>query len=162
MGREEASSPETRMEREEGRETGVPGVETLDHTADVGIRVEAPTLAELFRRAALGSLWVATGRVAQPGSQRRTLDVEAETLPDLLRRWLREILLLQEVDGFAAGRMEELALENTGQGFRLHATLVGGPSPPDPVREIKGVTWHGLQVEERSPGAWFAQVIFDV
>ncbi len=150
------------MDETDSPDGHVDGVETLDHTADVGVRVEAPTLAELFRRAALGSLWVATGRVTQPGSQRRTLDVEADTLPDLLRRWLREILLLQEVDGFAAGRVEGLALENTGDGFRLHATLLGGPSPPDPVREIKGVTWHGLQVEERSPGAWFAQVIFDV
>ncbi len=154
-------------DEEEGRETGVPGVETLDHTADVGVRVEAPTLPELFRRAALGSLLVATGEVSPPGSQRRSVEVEADTLPDLLRRWLREVLLLQEVEGFAAGHVDIVSLDTGverqgGAECRLRAVLVGGPSPPDPVREIKGVTWHGLRVEERESGGWFAQVIFDV
>ena len=143
-------------------ETPVEGVEALDHTADVGIRVVADALPELYRRAALGALWMALGVPSDPGEEVRTLEVTAGDHPDLMRRWLREVLFLQEVEGFAAGGVEPLELTPGPSGIGLVATLRGGPAPLHPVREIKGVTWHGLQVEERRPGEWFAQVIFDV
>ncbi len=143
-------------------ETPIEGVEALDHTADVGIRVMADALPELYRRAALGALWMALGVPPDPGEEVRTLEVTAGDHPDLMRRWLREVLFLQEVEGFVAGSVDPLDLTPGPSGIGLVATLRGGPSPRHPVREIKGVTWHGLQVEERRPGEWFAQVIFDV
>lgn len=138
------------------------GVEALDHTADVGIRIVADALSELYRRAALGALWMALGTPPVSGEEVRTLEITAGDHPDLLRRWLREILFLQEVEGFAVGGVDTLDLTPGPSGIELVATLRGGPVPLHPVREIKGVTWHGLQVEERRSGEWFAQVIFDV
>jgi SHS2 domain-containing protein len=139
----------------------IPGVEALDHTADVGIRVEAEDLAGLYRRAALGALWITLGETPAQGTVTRTLQVSAETHPDLMRRWLREILFLQEVEGFAAGQVRDLELESVPGGLRLKARLRGGTSPLHPAREIKGVTWHGLRVEKGDAG-WFAEIIFDV
>jgi SHS2 domain-containing protein len=156
------------MDPSTGRERSLEGVEALDHTADVGIQVVADTLPELYRRAALGALSMvlgappAPGEKVPPGEETRTLEVAAGDHPDLMRRWLREVLFLQEVEGFAAGGVDTLELTPGPSGLRLLATLRGGPAPHHPVREIKGVTWHGLQVEERRPGEWFAQVIFDV
>jgi SHS2 domain-containing protein len=150
------------MDPSPARTMSVEGVEALDHTADVGIRVVADTLPELYRRAALGALWMALGVPPDPGEEVRTLEVTAGDHPDLMRRWLREVLFLQEVEGFAAGGVDTLDLTPEPSGIGLVATLRGGPAPLHPVREIKGVTWHGLQVEERRAGEWFAQVIFDV
>lgn len=50
-----------------GADTGElsPGVGPLDHTADVGIEVRAPTLPELFRRAVAGMLVLLNGAEAE-------------------------------------------------------------------------------------------------
>lgn len=147
------------------------GVQALDHTADVGIEVTAPDLSTLFARAALGGLWLAMGCSVEGRGQVRELELEAEDLPALLRSWVREVLYWHEVEGFAAAGVEVEALE-AGEGdgaARIRARLQGGPAPPDPAREIKGVTWHGLVLEPvDAPGArpgeggWRARVIFDV
>lgn len=133
------------------------GVEALDHTADVGIQVEAPDLPTLFRRAAIGALWTALGRIPGETGDTRELELTADGLDGLLRSWVRELLYWQEVEGFAAAEAEIVELE----GDRIVARIRGGAAPDHPLREIKGVTWHGLVVEPRD-GRWCARVIFDV
>lgn len=133
------------------------GVRPLDHTADVGIEVVAPDLVELFRRAALGALWMALGHVPSSGREIRDLELAAEDRPGLMRSWIREILYWQEVEGFAASSVEIAELN----GSRIVAHVSGGEAPSHPEREMKGVTWHGLMVEPRNDH-WVARVIFDV
>jgi len=159
------------------------GVQPLDHTADVGLEVEASSLEELLVRAGEGALWLALGstgaesgagerphgdRFGQEGhgvGETRTLSLEADDREGLLRSWTRELLYWAEVEDFVADRV--LSLEVGGEGgegadlLTVRARLQGGPSSSEPIREIKGVTWHGLVVEER-PDGWFARVIFDV
>lgn len=135
----------------------IAGVVTISHTADVGIEVRAPSLAELFRRASVGTLWMVFEAIPEDRSQRRALRVTAEDHAGLLRAWLREILYWAEVEELAATELEELRVAD---GV-AEAQVVGGQAPADAVREIKGVTWHGLVVEEREDG-WYAHVIFDV
>jgi len=69
-----------------------------------------------------------------------------------------------------AGRGDEIGGGDDGGGdadgvaptdLHLRGTVRGGPTRRDPLREIKGVTRHGLAVEPRDDG-WFARVIFDV
>lgn len=155
------ASPDTPTDTSGEGRGSIPGVEALDHTADVGIRVESEDLAGLYRRAALGALWITLGGTPAQGDVTRALQVTAETHPDLMRRWLREVLFLQEVEGFAAGEVRDLELKSVSGGLRLEACLRGGASPLHPAREIKGVTWHGLRVEKGDAG-WFAEIIFDV
>jgi SHS2 domain-containing protein len=192
-----------------GSETGLPGVTALDHTADVGIELEAPTLEELFLRAAAGMMWLlrgedgpaevrgAHGDGAEPpggdgsadpsaehavvereageagreGAERvlsqegasvapvetRALSATADDLPALLREWLRELLFWYEVEGlaFEGARFEELY----ETGLRAEVTVVADPE--EPIREIKGVTLHGLLAEPRGD-RWVGRVIFDV
>jgi SHS2 domain-containing protein len=175
----------------DARESGPTGVWPLDHTADIGIEVEAPTLNELFRRAGAGSLWLAVGVDAWPeeevpsgsfpeggtgpghgeggrmaahakrpdtaGAEERSLTLEEDDLPSLLRSWCRELLYWNEVEGFLATEVTELEVAGTG----LRARIRGQAAPREPLREIKGVTWHGLRVESRKDG-WFARIIYDV
>jgi len=145
-----------------------PGVEALDHTADVGIQVRASSLEELFRRVALGSVWMAVGSW-EPSTElphrlsEHSLELEGETLAELLRSWSRELLYWQEVEGLLPVEIRELEIERSPDASRarLRARIACGSAPDHPIREIKGVTWHGLGVEKRDDG-WCARIIFDV
>ena len=156
------------------------GVTFLDHTADVGMDVEAPSLERLLDRAAAGMLallrgeddggsaaaWsdaARTGRRAGSvdgtgglGSRRHSLELEADDPAGLLAEWLRELLFLHEVRhlDYAAASFEILSPR------RLSARVELEPARR-PVREIKGVTYHEIGVW-RTPDGWRARVIFDV
>ncbi len=155
----------------EPEEIPVPGVLGLDHTADVGLEVLAGDLPELFRRAALATVWLLLERrpsSSDPGaSETRSVELVDEELAGLLRSWLRTILFWDETDGFV---LEEPRLvlspaplcgSETGEAFGLRANASGVLDRGLRIREIKGVTLHGLTVERRE-GEWFARVVFDV
>lgn len=140
-----------------GTEIPFEGVTALDHTADVGLEVEADTLPALFLRAGRGMLHLILEGPAPEGVEERRVQVEGDGVDSLLRNWLRELLYLHEVEGFA---LTDVTFHRLDPGA-LEATVRGGPDPSPPAREIKGVTLHGLRAEETSNG-WFARVIFDV
>ena len=146
----------------------VPGVRGLEHTADVGLEVEAPDLPELFRRAALGATWlVLEVEVGEGRAEVRNLEMAEEDLPSLFRSWLRSILFWQETEGFAVTEAvlsfapAPLCSSPDGQAFGLRARVEGRMHPGPWVREIKGVTLHDLRVERGEDG-WYGRVIFDV
>ena len=143
----------------------IQGVRPLEHTADVGLEVEADSPAELFRRAALGMTHLILDDVPalQGGGEVRLVLLRSAELPDLLREWLREVLHLHESEGFALSTVD-LTLS---EGWELSAKLRGVIDPTVPIREIKGVTLHGLRAglreRDETPGRkWYGRVIFDV
>lgn len=147
----------------------IPGVSGLDHTADVGLEIVAPTLAELFRRAALGTMWLILERIPDEKGTleiRRVEIVEGE-LPHLLRSWVRRLLLWQEADGFVALGSKlaffpsPLCGVEDGQAFGLRGMVEGVMDAGPVVREIKGVTLHDLRLEKQGDG-WYGRVIMDV
>ncbi|MBW3535636.1 MAG: archease [Gemmatimonadetes bacterium] len=138
-------------------ELPVPGVRALEHTADLGLEVDAPDPAALFERAALGMVWLLDERPPPEPTLHRSVVLTAPDLPALLRAWLREILLWHEMEGFAPSSATFTVLEDA----RLEAEVRGGAASPAPVREIKGVTLHALAAEARNQ-RWWARVIFDV
>jgi SHS2 domain-containing protein len=151
-------------------ETEIPvaGVRGLEHTADVGLTVAAPDLADLFVRAAQGSIWLVLERDASRGdSLVRSLELSEGDLPTLFRSWLRTLLFWLETEGFVAcdakvGFLPVPHCSTTdGQAFGLRARVIGVLDSGPHVREIKGVTLHGLAVERNEEG-WFGRVIFDV
>ncbi|MFW6200828.1 MAG: archease, partial [Gemmatimonadota bacterium] len=85
----------------EGTEIPVPGVSSLEHTADVAIEVEAPDAPELFRRSALAMVYLLLERVPDDGTESRRVKVSSPDVPGLLREWLRELLYWHETEGFA-------------------------------------------------------------
>ncbi len=151
-----------------------PGVRAVEHTADVAIAVRADSLAQLFHRAAMGMLALIHGEdepesfldlpppppQEEPGAapeQERRLSLEADQLSALLLLWLRELLYLYEVHDLV---YREAAFERLDdRGLEAHLRL--GAPERQAVRELKGVTYHGLEVR-REPEGWRATVIFDV
>lgn len=137
------------------------GITPIDHAADVGIEIRANSLTELFSRAATGMTGLllaeqAVNRSAGPAT-RHEIEVDAPDAATLLVAWLRELLHLHNTGGFSFLEADFLELRDQ----HLHAHVDGVTQHAAGGREIKGVTYHGLDVSERE-GEWRARVIFDV
>src|SRR5688572_5543828 len=71
------------------------GYEIIEHTADVGIAAEAPTLEGVFEQTALGLFEILGGW--DPGAGEDTeLRLEPADNAGLLVDWLNELLFIQE------------------------------------------------------------------
>lgn len=162
---------------------------SLSHTADVGFEVVADSLDELFELSVGGLLAClgATGRegddreaAAGAGAARGTegtagpvpteesgMALDRPDLERLLVAWLRE-LLYRATRTSSVPRIEALEVTPpSDEGpARLQAALRWEPmAGSGPTREIKGVTYHGLEVARRGEGGdggWHARVVLDV
>jgi SHS2 domain-containing protein len=133
---------------------------TVDHTADVGIEVEAPDPAGLFRTAALAMLDLMFGGAGASGRNTRRIEVEGEDDAELMVAWLNEILYLCEVEGMVFADFLDIR-RGTGTFSATGAGEIRGPDGASPETEIKAATYHGLIVEKRGD-RWFGRIIFDV
>ena len=124
-----------------------------DHTAELELWIEAPTLEGVFEdaAAAFGEL------VRRDGGEPSELEVglDASDRAALLVEWLENFVFSADTIGFVPERVRELTVGETS----LSATVEGVAGDPAPL--VKAVTYHGLQLEEES-GGWRARVILDV
>lgn len=146
----------------DGTEVPVPGVTSMDHTADLALEVRAPDPEELFARAAAGMFHLLLERRPGHADEKRSLDLSAPEADALFRNWLRELLFWHDSEGFAPASVDVRRIRlGPDAPCVLEALVRGGIEEAPPVREIKGVTLHGLAVERRDDG-WYGRVIFDV
>lgn len=134
--------------------------ETFEHTADVGLRVRAADLNELFADAAkaLFSLIVANLDAVQPVHQTR-LQIAGDRYDDLLFDWLSELLYQFDANHLLLAEFD-VQVDEHG----LNATARGEPVDRDRHEldmEVKAITYHGLKVE-RQGSQWVAEVIVDI
>jgi SHS2 domain-containing protein len=135
-------------------------VREIEHTADVGLEVEAPTLPVLFERAGIAALGLMLDLDSVAPREREEITLEADGVEELLHDWLQALLVRLQAGGLA---FTELTVESvdaraicaSGAGERI-----------DRARhrlytELKGATYHQLAVRE-TPHGWWARVIFDV
>lgn len=134
--------------------------ETFDHTADIGLRIRASTINELFQDAARGlfSLLIDDLETIRPTIE-RTVQLSADSWDMLLFDWLDHLLYL-----FDAERLALSEFDVTVQGFELSAKVRGEivDSTRHPLaHEVKAITYHGLFVR-RDGNEWLAEVIVDI
>ena len=134
--------------------------EYFDHTADMGMRVEAKDLAELFSDSAIGmfNLMVSVDQFKAEDA----LDVllKGENVEELLWNWLRELHYLFSTQKLVFKEFEFKELTEK----MVWATCWGGyfdPEKHSSEREVKAVTHHGFKVI-KDGGRWKAEVIFDL
>jgi SHS2 domain-containing protein len=133
---------------------------TIEHTADIGIEVEASTLEELFSGAAraMFSLIVEEGTAGR--SVERQVSLDASDLEELMFRWLNELVFLVSAERLVFSVFDVLEVRDD----HLSALVRGGPleeAGGGLELEIKAATYHELSVERRGE-EWFARAIFDV
>lgn len=134
--------------------------EIFEHTADLGLRVRAASVGELFADAARGLFSVMVSNIdAVRTGEEIAFSIEADDLEQLLHDWLAELLYT-----FHARRLVLAEFDVAVDGTSLAAAARGEPIDADRhdiEMEIKAITWHGLKVE-RCAGGWLAEVIVDV
>ena len=138
------------------------GFRPLEHTADKSIEVWGPTLADLFCAAAEGMFSESARRTEIAPEQEWSIEVEADSLEDLLHAWLSELLWLSERDEAVVCRVEVEAVEE--KPWRARGQAWGGQAPVDSPHTgapVKAVTYHGLRVW-REGDLWHARLVFDV
>jgi SHS2 domain-containing protein len=137
--------------------------ETFDHTADVGLRIRAANLTELFAEAGRALMSVLVGSTGGPPTASDRIELESTTLEDLLVDWLSELLYRFSVRRRVAVGFE-IEVATKGDQARLEATVRSralDPERDDGGMEVKAVTYHGLKIAATESG-YRAEVILDV
>ena len=133
---------------------------TIEHTADVGIEVEADSLEELFAGAAEAMFCLMVDTRGVRRTVERVVRLEASDLDELMFRWLNELIFFVSAESLVFSGFDVGLVRADG----LEAVVSGEPidqSRHELKIEVKAATYHELKVEERD-GAWAARVIFDV
>jgi SHS2 domain-containing protein len=130
----------------------------LDHTADVLMRVRAPTPEELFAEAGRALMTVMFGSGEDRGIL-QSFSVSAESREELLHDFLSELLFISETEQIVFAGFE-LELEGTC----LHVIARGETFDPEKHRggtEVKGISYFGLEIVRDEQG-YKADILFDV
>jgi len=132
----------------------------IDHTADLGIIVESTDEKNLFIRAAqaMNDLMV-KGDISKKTVIKDVL-VEGEDFPDLMVRWLGEILYLFHGEKLIVNSIKIKSISPIQLESKLYLTNFD-PEKHEILREIKAVTYHQISVDKTEDG-WQARVIFDI
>ena len=134
--------------------------ETFNHTADLGIRVQAETLQGLFEEAAtaLFSVMVVDPKTIRP-NQEFSFRIAGTRTDELFLDWLAELLYM-----FSAKHVLLVKFDVNLDDGGLTAKAWGEPYSPSVHQvgeEVKAITYHGLKVENVGDH-WLGEVIVDL
>ncbi len=134
--------------------------EAFEHTADLGLRIQAPELHTLFAEAgeALFAAIVENLERIRP-VESRSLSLRNDAPELLLFDWLNELLYLCDTQHLLFNKFDVNL-----KGNHLEATVWGEPRDRERHQlshEVKAITYHGLRLDQ-VPGGWLAEVIVDI
>lgn len=144
--------------------------EILSHTADVGFRVRAASVSDLFETAAQAMFSVEYDTSTVGFEAEVAAEAEADDLEGLLVAWLSELLWIHDARDFVVGdvlvvEIGEFPMRRTGAPkLKVRGAARGrwmsewfeqtGP-------QVKAVTFHGIEVKQKR-SKWEAVVYLDV
>ena len=134
--------------------------QTIDHTADLGIVVQAESVESLFKEAARALSELIVDKRAFTSVEEIRIKVKGSDWPDLMINWLRELLYLWNGKNMVPGPVDIRKIER----FALEAAVMVDNTPCEPhdvLNEIKAVTYHQISVENQATN-WQARIIFDI
>jgi len=137
--------------------------EVLEHTADTGFLVKAPSWERLYIDAALALTDTMVKLDTIADKETRHLSIKADNKESLMVKWLNEILFVFERDKFLAHRI----VFDSFDGKSISATLSGegyAPTKHGSVSEIKAVTYHQLELGDKTEPEphFYAKVFLDL
>ncbi|MFY9801288.1 MAG: archease [Methanoregula sp.] len=132
--------------------------EEISHTADIKIRVRAPTREALFSETFNAMMQIMYG-INRASGIVREIRVESVDNESLMADFLSEVLFVSEVENLV---FSDASIKING--FYLTAELSGEPF--DPIRhsggsEVKGISYSGLAITQDANG-YMLDIIFDV
>jgi SHS2 domain-containing protein len=132
----------------------------LNHTADIGIRLQAETRTALFERAALAMFDIILSSF-EPCAETETVDIDVNAASSdlLLREWLAELLYMHMTKMLFVTSADITGLSDTQLVAKVRTIPMTDRMIAD-ATEIKAVTYHGLSLLEAETG-YEAQIIFD-
>jgi SHS2 domain-containing protein len=137
-------------------------IETFDHTADVGLRIQADNLDDLFRTAAEGVFdSIVANRDEVRIAAREPVSLQARATDELLVTWLNELIFRCETRHRLYTQFD---VHLADDGLSLQAEIGGESIDRDRHlldHEVKAVTRHGLSVRREGEG-WLAELILDI
>jgi SHS2 domain-containing protein len=131
------------------------GYREIEHTADWELHVWAPDLIRLLITAAQGMYTLSHTMLAAVPQERRDFELPFVDRESLLVDFLSELLFFGEEEGIA---FDTYQLEFNGSSLKVQAR---GAPIQDQAKEIKAVTYHGLQIRETERGLE-VNIVFDV
>lgn len=141
------------------------GHETIDHTADMGIRGWGATPAEAFEETARAMFGLAADIDGIEPSVAVPLRRRGRDLTELLLEFLNALIADADVREVAfCGVFVERLAERRG-GWIVEATARGAPLAAVRERllvEVKAATFYGASVRRGEDGRWIAQCVVDM
>ena len=135
--------------------------EFFDHTADLGLRVQAHDLPQLFEDAARALTAAIVEAPPTGGSEVREFEITGDRHDHLLFDWLAELLWYFESERLVFGTFEvDVVDPPAGLRARAHGESFD-PQKHRPLHEVKAITYHGLKVEPMG-AEWLAEIIVDI
>lgn len=132
--------------------------EILEHPADIKLKITAPSKGSLFKGALKGMASIINGQEYLKGeSIKKKVEIFSLEEETLLVDFLNEILAQTDIYNsvFSEIEIEELTNQKiTGK--------IKGNKVERFKEEIKGVTYHGLDIIKNKKGLWEATILFDV
>lgn len=134
--------------------------EIFDHTSDIGVRVNAPNLQQLFVNAAVALFDIMSDLRKVRKRSRIPIKVTAADTDLLLREWLGELLFVSFqrhmlFKSFLIRRLENGTLEADAFGELIN------PEVHNIRTEVKAVTYYQLSIKREGKN-YIAQFILDV
>jgi len=132
----------------------------IDHTADLGIIVEGTDEKNLFIRAAQAMADLMVKGDISKKTVIKDLSLQGEDFPDLMVKWLGEILYLFHGEKLLVHSIKIKSISPIQLESKLDLTHFD-PEKHEILREIKAVTYHQISVDKVNDG-WQARIIFDI
>ena len=133
----------------------------FEHTADIGIEIESPTLSRAFEEVSLSFSEIITGGSLPEFSLSKKVSLESNNLDSLLVDFMSYLVVLFDTDDFITGSAKLKISKNNS--FQLAGKLVGETYNQDKHGygvEIKAISYHQLLVQEGPPA--HLRVILDL
>ncbi|WP_416840998.1 archease [Haloferax sp. DFSO52] len=135
------------------------GFTLREHTADVAVEADAPTLGGVFAAVADGLTAAMCDEIPETG-ERFSFAVRAESLEATLFDYLDQLIYERDVRGVLPVE-HEAAVRQDGDEWVVEASARGVPFDDVNARDVKAVTYSEMRLDPTDDG-WESYVVFDV
>jgi protein archease len=134
--------------------------EIIDHTADMGIVVVGKNLKELFQNASHAMMRIILKHGPEETGESVHISVQGSDLPDLMVRWLGEILYIFQGENRLVTQTKIFEITSNHLDAQIK-TIPFSLATHEILTEIKAVTYHQIEVIRKGE-LWNARIIFDL